>query len=181
MTPSHDTDDGQIVYALALCVADASILFDLRNGGALRTLAALPYRFIVPDVVFAELDAPLRGMVQDLGFEIGELGAQAVGEIFALRPEHPRLSVADLFALFVALDRQAMLLTGDARLRKLAEIRGLVVHGTLWALDELYTQHALNALGALAAMEKILALGGRLPPSECQKRRLLWKGPPEME
>lgn len=74
MTPFHDTDDEQIVRALALCVADANILFDLRNGRILTTLAALPYRFIVPDAVLAELDAPLRGTVQSLGFEIGENG-----------------------------------------------------------------------------------------------------------
>ena len=174
MTPFHDTDDQQIVRALALCVADANILFDLRNGRILTTLAALPYRFIVPDVVFAELDAPLRGTVQSLGFEIGGLGAETVGEILALRPEHPRLSVADLFALFVARDRQAMLLTGDARLRRLAEIRELVVHGTLWVLDELHARQVLDEQNALSALERILAMGGRLPASECRKRRMRW-------
>jgi len=170
MTPFHDTP-----APLALCVADANVLFDLRNGRILTDIAALPYRFIVPDAVFAELDAPLRSMVQSLGFEIGSLEGETVLEIYTLRPEHPRLSVADLFALFVARDRRAMLLTGDTRLRRLAEIRGLVVHGTLWVLDELYAQGTLNGQGALAALERILALGGRLPANEYQKRRLQWK------
>lgn len=170
MTPSHDTP-----VPLALCVADANILFDLRNGCILSHLTALPYRFIVPDAVFAELDPVLRSTVQSLGFEIGSLEAETVSEIYTLRPEHPRLSVADLFALFVARDRQAMLLTGDNRMKRLAEIRGLVVHGTLWVLDELYTQQTMNAQDALAALERILALGGRLPASECQRRRLQWK------
>ena len=170
MTPSHDTP-----APLALCVADANILFDLRNGRILSHLVTLSYRFIVPDAVFAELDAPLRSTVQGLGFEIGVLGAETVGEIYTLRPEHPRLSVADLFAFFVARDRRAMLLTGDARLRRLAETRGLVVHGTLWVLDALYVQQTLNAQGALGALERILALGGRLPANECQRRRLRWK------
>ncbi|MHB1356271.1 MAG: PIN domain-containing protein [Anaerolineae bacterium] len=170
MTPSHDTPS-----PLALCVADANILFDLRNGRILMDIAALPYRFIVPDAVWAELDTPLRSMVQSLGFEIGTLEAEAVSEIYSLRPEYPRLSVADLFAFFVARDRQAMLLTGDTRLKRLAEIRGLVVHGTLWVLDELFERQALSDQGALIALERILALGGRLPASECQKRRLQWK------
>ena len=174
MIPSHNTDD-QSVRPLALCVADANILFDLRNGRVLTTLAALPYRFIVPDVVFAELDAPLRGMIQSLGFEIGGLEAETVGEVFALRTGNPRLSVADLFALFVARDRQAMLLTGDSRLRKLAEARGVVVHGTLWVLDELFARQALHGGETVTALERIVALGGRLPESESQKRRLAWK------
>jgi predicted nucleic acid-binding protein len=170
MTPSQDTS-----APLALCVADANILFDLHNGLILTSVVVLPYHFIVPDAVFAELDAQLRSMVQDLGFEIGSLKAETVGEIVALRLEHSRLSVADLFALFVARDRQAMLLTGDLRLRMLAESRGLIVHGALWVLDELYAQRILSAQESLAALERILALGGRLPESECQKRRLLWK------
>jgi len=74
---------------LAICVADANVLFDLRNGRVLANLPALPYRFIVPDAVFAELDAPLRSMVQSLGFEIGGLAAETVLEIYTLRPEHP--------------------------------------------------------------------------------------------
>jgi len=136
---------------------------------------ALPYRFIVPDVVLIELDAPLRRTVQNLGVEIGSLEAEAVSEIYSLRPEHPQLSVADLFSLFVARDRQAMLLTGDTRLRRLAEIRGLVVHGTLWVLDEFFARQVLDAQESFAALEMILALGGRLPAGECQRRRLQWK------
>jgi len=159
----------------ALCVADANVLFDLCNGRVLTSLSALPYRFIVPDAVFAELDLSLQGMVRSLGFEVGGLDAETVLEIYSLRPEHPRLSVADLFALFVARDRQAMLLTGDDRLKRLAETRGLTVHGALWVLDELFERQALSAQSALDALERILALGGRLPTQECQKRRLQWK------
>ena len=170
MTPSHDTP-----APLAPCVADANILFDLRNGRVLSRLPALPYRFIVPDAVLAELDVPLRRTVQTIGFEIGSLEAGTVLEMFNLRPEHPRVSVADLFSLFVARDLRAMLLTGDKRLKKLAEIRGLIVHGTLWVLDELLARQTIDFHGALGALERILALGGRLPPNECQKRRRLWK------
>ena len=170
MTPAHDTPP-----PLALCVADANILFDLRNGLILAYLTALPYRFIIPDAVFAELDGPLRSTVQGLGFEIGSLEAETVEEIIALRPAYPRLSVADLFAFFVARDRRAMLLTGDRRLRELAEAGGLTVHGTLWVLDELYARQALDAQRSLAALEHILAWGGRLPERECQQRRVLWQ------
>ncbi|MHB0859252.1 MAG: PIN domain-containing protein [Anaerolineae bacterium] len=172
MTPIHPTTAPPV-----LCVADASILFDLRNGHILTESTSLPYRFIVPDAVFAELDAPLRLAVQSLGFEIGDLKGKTILEIHALRPEHPRISVSDLFALFLARDRQAVLLTGARRLRGLAETRGLIVHGTLWVLDRLCAQRTLDTQSALAALERILALGGRLPAGECQKRRLLWSEP----
>jgi len=144
---------------LALCVADANVLFDLCNGRILPTLPALSYHYIVPDAVFAELDPALQVSIQNLGFEVGSLPAETVREIYTVRPKHPKLLVADLFALYVARDREAMLLTGDSRLRKLAEAQGLAVHGTLWVLDELFALGELDAQGALAALELILARG----------------------
>ncbi|MHB1294793.1 MAG: PIN domain-containing protein [Anaerolineae bacterium] len=159
-----------------LCIADASILFDLRNGRILAVAARLPYRFSIPDAVFwEELDAPLRKTVQSLGFVVDGVEGTTIAELSLLRPKHPELSAPDLLAFFLARDRQAVLLTGDRRLRRLAETRGLVVHGTLWMLDELWKTSLLTSQAVLAAMERILALGGRLPAEEYQKRRLLWR------
>jgi len=158
-----------------LCVADTNILIDLDNGGILGHLLSLPYRFIIPDAVLAELERPSPAWVQSLGFEIGVLEGSAILEIHALLPAHPGLSVADLFALFLARDRQAMLLTGDSRLRTLAESRGLAVHGALWVLDELVRMEVLGPLQACQAMETMLARGARLPAAECQKRRGQWR------
>jgi|YNPNPStandDraft_1061719.scaffolds.fasta_scaffold24599_2 predicted nucleic acid-binding protein len=162
------------LIALALCVADANILFDLRNGCIVEQIPSLPYHFIIPDAVFAELEPSLRHTIESLGFEIGALAAPTVAEVYALRAQQPRLSVADLFALFLARDRGALLLTGDKRLRRLAETYGLVVHGVLWILDELYDRHLFNGQQAWAALERIRALGGRLPEAQCQKRRRQW-------
>jgi len=175
MTPARESSGPPHTRPPSLCVADANILFDLRNGDILLHLTALPYRFIVPDAVFAEvLDAQLRTTLQEIGFEIGELTPASVGELFALRSRHPRLSVPDLFAFFVARDRWAMLLTGDERLRKLAEARGLMVHGILWVLDELVERQVLGSGKAWAALERIVQLGAHLPEAEIQRRRRKW-------
>jgi len=120
---------------VTLCVADANILIDLENGGILRLLFELPYHFIIPDAILEELARPSPDVLRRLAFEVGSLGGESVQEVFALRPQHPQLSLNDLFALFLARDRGAMLLTGDHRLRLLAQEFVVPVHGTLWALE----------------------------------------------
>lgn len=159
----------------AVCVVDASVLIDLQNGGVLAACMPLPYRFVIPDVVHAaELGEPLRAAVRDLGLQIVGLAGGSVAELALLRPQHPELSVPDLFALFAARDRGAMLLTGDQRLKKLAESRGAEVHGTLWLLDALFERQTLGPAAALAALRAILASGAWLPEAECAARRQRW-------
>ncbi len=169
MTPPHQPPPP------AVCVVDASVLIDLQNGGILAACMTLPYRFDIPDVVHAaELGAPLRAAVRDLGLQIVGLAGGSVAELALLRPQHPELSVPDLFALFAARDRGAMLLTGDQRLKKLAESRGAEVHGTLWLLDALFERQTLGPAAALAALRAILASGAWLPEAECAARRQRW-------
>lgn len=157
------------------CVADASVLFDLNNGCVIERLPLLPYRFVMPDAVFGELEPGFQAQLQRLGFEVGVLQPRSVLRVYALRPQYPRLSVPDLFAFFLAQDLGAMLLTGDARLRTLGTSQGLIVHGTLWVLDELVARQALATQEALAALEMILLFGARLPARACQERRARWQ------
>lgn len=65
----------------------------------------------------------------------------------------------------------AVLLTGDQRLRRVAEQRGVAVHGILWILDQAYEQGAVEAATLHAAL-LLLAHDQltRLPGNELQKR-----------
>lgn len=54
-----------------------------------------------------------------------------------LAREYPALSLYDCTAFVCAEERPGcVLLTGDKRLRNLAEAGGVEVHGSLWAVDE---------------------------------------------
>ncbi|NLS76059.1 MAG: PIN domain-containing protein [Chloroflexi bacterium] len=163
-----------MIEAPALCIADANILIDLHHGGVLALLARLPYRCLIPDLVRAELASPPSERIDELGFEIAELSGASVLELFALRPAHAGLAVADLAALLVARDRRGILLTGDGALRRLAEQRAQAVHGVLWVLDEMVRHGLLAPEGACTALEAVLAGGARLPERACAKMRERW-------
>ena len=72
-------------------------------------------------------------------------------EVLALSPA---LSTYDSFAFVVAEERQgSILLTGDRRLRTLAQAEHLEVHGVLWVVEELAVHRKVNGKMRLAALE----------------------------
>ena len=122
-------------------VVDASCLIDLRKGGLLGVLCSLPYRFIVPLPIrtselldFTERDWEL---LDETGMDTYDLTPEEVGEAFAVKRRHPPLSANDCFCLVTARVHAGILLTGDSYLRRVAEGRGLPVHGVLWIVDRL--------------------------------------------
>ncbi|MBE0467410.1 MAG: DUF3368 domain-containing protein [Candidatus Desulforudis sp.] len=66
------------------------------------------------------------------------------------------------------------MLTGDKDLRTAAQDEGIVVHGTLWVLDQLVEQHAAPPHEIAAALKRMLQKGSRLPRLECEKRLRRW-------
>jgi predicted nucleic acid-binding protein len=137
----------------AIVVNDASCLFDLRKGSLLHVLTKLPHRFIIPfPVKHSEVldfsDQDWRVLL-DGGLEIYDLTPAQVGEAYALNTDFPQLSVNDRFCLVTTRAHEgAILLTGDAALRRAAKQTGLRTHGVLWIIDEL-ARHQACAPGLL--------------------------------
>ena len=80
---------------------------------------------------------------------------EQVAEALALRTENPALSPADCACLVEARHHDnAVLLTGDRRLRRVAETAGLCVHGVLWIVDELWRAGACCAARLITALQR---------------------------
>lgn len=161
---------------MRIIINDSSALIDLAKTRLLENLLQLPYRFVIPDVLYANELITLRHyhreQLLDIGFKLGELDGLQVGKASAYSRQYPQLSLNDCFALVMAeTTENAVLLTGDQRLRHVAEQQGLAVHGILWILDQAYEQGAVDAAAFHAAL---LVLANdpltRLPGKELQKR-----------
>lgn len=108
------------------------------------------------------------------------LGLEPVGIVMeelvlaqSMAERHRRLSRYDVVALAIAEHRGIPLVTGDARLRRVAERRGVLCMGTLGILDRL---GSLRRIGRVEMLECLLGLrrhnGGavRLPMHELDMR-----------
>ena len=161
---------------MRIIINDSSALIDLAKTQLLECLLQLPYRFVIPDVLYADELITLRHysreQLLDIGFVLGELDGLHVGKASEYSQQYPKLSLNDCFALVMAeTTADAVLLTGDQRLRRVAEQQGVAVHGILWILDQAYEQEAVDAATLHAAL---LVLANdpltRLPGKELQRR-----------
>ena len=152
------------------CVVDSSILIDFHRGDLLEALLALPFAFLVPDVIVAELEVPDGQRLLARGLANVSLAGEQVAAVLALAAVHRVPSINDLFALVLARSTKATLLTGDRALRQVAESEGIDVHGTLWLLDQLVRLAIITAGQAADGLEQMMARGSRLPDRECRLR-----------
>lgn len=141
---------------MQIIVSDTSCLIDLRKGGLLEAFLMLPYELVIPDVLldnellsFTEKDLTLikRKMT------VATLKGDSVERVGWILVHSPALSTYDGFAFVVAEERPGcILLTGDRRLRNLAEVEKMEVHGVLWVIEELAANKATRSWVLLKAL-----------------------------
>lgn len=126
---------------MRVLISDTSALIDLRKVHLIEAFLSLPYDFLIPDVI---LELELRSFSEDeIDFleqnaTVSSLTSQELQQVHTLIPLHQALSEVDIFVLVTARKHpDAILLTGDHRLRGLAEQESLEVHGVLWVIEEL--------------------------------------------
>jgi len=151
------------------------VCIDLQNGECLDKVQKLPYDIAVPDVIETECDSPTFSAILRAGFSALHLDEKYMRDIYELNKDYPGLSIVDAFCLKAAQLNGAILVTGDSLLRKTAGESGLLVHGTLWLLDEMVRYNVISKTCAANCLADMLETGSRLPDKECRKRFELWK------
>ncbi len=159
-----------------LFVSDTSVLIELERGDLLRQAFALPYEFIVPDLLYKrELQAAGGPALIAQGLIVAELDEAQVQAAQDYQKQTSKVSLPDTFALVLAKAKAEALLTGDQNLRQLAEAEGVTCRGVLWLLDQMLVEGTATAellyrgLTAIAAHARC-----RLPKAEIRARRQRW-------
>lgn len=128
---------------MRVVVNDASSLIDLRKGQLLPMVVRLPHRLVIPypvrDSEILDFSSQELRLLDDAGVETHDLPGSAVERVQRFKRDHGRLSANDCFCLVTAEQfTDAVLLTGDRTLRRVAEGHDLEVHGVLWIVEELW-------------------------------------------
>lgn len=155
-----------------LVISDSSVLIDLERGSLLSAAFALDVRFCVPDLLYQRELLPYDGeRLRALGLNVLALDDEGVREAARYRASDPALSLADAFALALAVRHGAFLLTGDARLRRLAVAERTTCHGLLWLIDRILLA---GIAPARELHDSLLAISRhpqcRLPQAEVNRR-----------
>lgn len=154
-------------------VSDTSVVIDLERAQLIERIFALPYRFVVPDALYENEMRDFGGeKLVALGLEVRSLTGAQVLEAQRLRALERKISIHDSYALSLAKAEAAILLAGDAAMRRLAEAEGLRCHGVLWIFDQLEDRRVVAAAALHESLTRVTEHPRcRLPP-EAVRRRL---------
>jgi rRNA-processing protein FCF1 len=156
------------------CVVDANLLIDLEFGRILIDFFKLPFIFITPREIFAELQTIDTTILARLGLRKSKTMDYQDLEAIRLRAIYRKTSFNDLLTLVTAKANGAMLLTGDRYLRIAAIQEKVLTHGTLWVLDEMVRLNIISPQQAAKALRLMLDNNRRLPIDECTVRFNEW-------
>lgn len=135
---------------------------DLAKSGLVEATVRLPFEFVIPDVMVAEELLDLGDYTTDqllaLGFKVGSLDGKGVATAFTYAGEfRAELSRQDCFALTLAEMQKCVLMTGDRRLRRVAENKAIEVHGLLWLIDLMIEHQVMPLAEVLTGLERLAA------------------------
>lgn len=145
--------------AKRIVINDTSCLVDLRKGGLVEPMLALPFRFVVTyNVRTSELldfGAAEWERLEALGMETIDALGEQVREAGTVMAQHRKLSFEDSLNFVVARANQlSILLTGDRALRVVAEKSGIEVHGILWIVEQLLEHQRADHAHLVSALER---------------------------
>jgi hypothetical protein len=85
------------------------------------------------------------------------------------------LEPTDRSVFYYASKLDSIVLSGDSKLRKFCESKGLKVYRIIWLFDQLVKLERLQKTITVIKLEKLLGYNDRLPIEEIMKRLKNWK------
>lgn len=139
-------------------VSDTSVVIDLERALLIEHVFALPYRFVVPDALYEKEFREYGGeRLLALGLQVRLLSGEQLTEAQRLRTLERRISIHDSYALSLAKAEAAILLAGDAAMRRLAEAEEVRCHGVLWVFDRLEEHRVVDAAALHVGLSRVIA------------------------
>jgi len=157
-----------------LLIHDANILIDLITTECIGDFFSLEYEMFTTSAVIGELDDEqqkiLERFIAAKKLKIRKFNDREDVEIIEIFSNTPGISYPDATVYFASKDMGALLLTGDKKLRSVAEKSGVEVKGIFWAFDEMKAKKALSSTEYKKSLEKLKEINRRLPKEEFEKR-----------
>lgn len=163
---------------MKVLVEDANVLLDLVSGGVLGIWLDTDYEHCTTSLVWHEIASPLqKGKVQPfidskqlIVYDVRPTDWKGIAAFAA----KANISISDASVWSLAKGGEAIILSGDSKLRKTAKAAGIEVRGIFWVLDQLVLQNAISPNVAAGALRKMVSGGAFLPAQECGLKITRW-------
>lgn len=160
-----------------IVISDTNIFIDLWTMRLLGKFFMLPFEIHTVDMVLAEITDSNQNEEITIAIKNGRLGVEEIQPTElpdVLKLMSGNLTVTDAAVWYTAKKKSALLLSGDNKLRRLAESDNVRVAGILYILDVLI-EHGIIAAGyAAECLELLKGKNKRLPLAEVDNRLNNW-------
>jgi len=120
-----------------IAFVDADVLIALDDGGILVKLFKMPFQAMTTDFIAGECQTMNLSDLVRRGLKIKKLTGAQIKMLQAIRAQHRGLSVPDISLILKAKENNALMLSNDGALKRLARSMGLECHGADWLLDQM--------------------------------------------
>lgn len=163
---------------MKLAVTDANIFIDLVKLRMLGFLSDIDLEIFTTQEVIDQLNSLQAEhvflFVQSKDLSVYNFSEKEIIEIAQLNA--PRaLEFTDKTVVYLAKKIDAIVLTGDAPLRKFCTANSLTVRGILWVFDTCLQKEKFTHAIAIEKLKLLLSFNDRLPKEECLKRIETWE------
>ena len=161
-----------------LAVTDANIFIDLIILGLVEHLFELDIAIHTTREVFDQMTLAQKKVLSSHAERgvlfIYSFSSDELGELSEL--DFPAgLEPADRTVFFYAVRLNCLVISGDNKLRKFCERKGLEVHGLIWVFDQLVGLELISKNIAIEKLNRLISYNDRLPMDEIVRRIRKWK------
>jgi rRNA-processing protein FCF1 len=164
---------------MRILVNDANILIDLVTIDLVDAFGLLGDLLYTTDFVFGEIDDAQRRILEPLVDQgllniITTSAAEDYEGIYSLTRTARGLSFEDCTVWYYCQKLNGILITGDARLKKVASEHGIEVRGILFVFDTMLMEGVISFDTAIDRMNRLVAINARLPRELIDDRLSAW-------
>ena len=160
---------------MKIVITDTNILFDVIKIGALPEFFSLDYEICTTVFVIHEIiPSPQKEMVETFirakKLIVYNFSEEEIEAILNFDTGRDLKRFTDKTVIWKSLQLSCPMLTGDQRMREVAEKMNIEVHGSIWIIDELVSKALISSEKAIILLEQLLMTNSRLPKDEIEKR-----------
>ncbi len=160
---------------MKLIITDSNILFDVVNIGALPEFFSLDFEicttaFVIEEIKSVEQRKMVNVFIRSKKLRVFDFTSEEVTKIEEWNAGKKLKRFTDSSVIWIAHQLKCTVLTGDSRMREVAEELGIVVHGIIWVIDELFRYEQISEKETRILFERLLTSNNWLPREEIEKR-----------
>lgn len=157
-----------------LIITDTNVFFDLINIKALPYFFGLDLEICTTDFVVSEITRPeqqeqIQAFIQSKKLIVFTLSPAELDALDKMVTKRNLRRIADRSVLWKAIELKCKLLSGDGNLKKEAEENGLMVNGSIWALQQLADTVIISREQTVIFLHELKKINDRLPEDEIDK------------